>query len=182
MFKLTPVTSKIGQGHPSSNLTKTLLRYIHGISFGSMRLIFVEFIVFYKRNVDGTDGRTDRQTDGRTDRQTDRRTDQSNSRVGYTQPNLTDGQTDRRTDQSNSRVGYTQPAQLTIIGPQCENNVHVCTHILHTYTAYINNTGLIFAAEFLLLMAKTKQLPTNVNYKFWLNIVHQKYKISIFTN
>ena len=27
MFKLTPVTSKIGQGHPSSNLTKTLLRY-----------------------------------------------------------------------------------------------------------------------------------------------------------
>ena len=42
MFKLTPVTSKIGQGHPSSNLTKTLLRYIHGISFGSMRLIFVE--------------------------------------------------------------------------------------------------------------------------------------------
>ena len=42
MFKLTPVTSKIGQGHPSSNLTKTLLRYIHGISLGPMRLIFVE--------------------------------------------------------------------------------------------------------------------------------------------
>ena len=42
MFKLTPVTSKIGQGHPSSNLTKTLLRYIHGISLGPMRLIFVK--------------------------------------------------------------------------------------------------------------------------------------------
>ena len=42
MFKLTPVTSKIGQGHPSSNLTKTLLKYIHGISLGPMRLIFVE--------------------------------------------------------------------------------------------------------------------------------------------
>ena len=42
MFKLTPVTSKIGQGHPYSNLTKTLLRYIHGISLGPMRLIFVE--------------------------------------------------------------------------------------------------------------------------------------------
>ena len=42
MFKLTPVTSKIGQGHPSSNLTKTLLRYIHGIILGPMRLIFVE--------------------------------------------------------------------------------------------------------------------------------------------
>ena len=37
-----PVTSKIGQGHPSSNLTKTLLKYIHGISLGPMRLIFVE--------------------------------------------------------------------------------------------------------------------------------------------
>ena len=42
MFKLTPVTSKIGQGHPSSNLTKTLLKYIHGISLSPMRLIFVE--------------------------------------------------------------------------------------------------------------------------------------------
>ena len=42
MFKLTPVTSKLGQGHPSSNLTKTLLRYIHGISLSPMRLIFVE--------------------------------------------------------------------------------------------------------------------------------------------
>ena len=42
MFKLTPVTSKIDQGHPSSNLTKTLLRYIHGISLGPMRLIFVK--------------------------------------------------------------------------------------------------------------------------------------------
>ena len=42
MFKLTPVTSKIGQGHPSSNLTKTLLKYIHGISLGPMRLIFVK--------------------------------------------------------------------------------------------------------------------------------------------
>ena len=42
MFKLTPVTSKIGQGHPYSNLTKTLFRYIHGISLGPMRLIFVE--------------------------------------------------------------------------------------------------------------------------------------------
>ena len=26
MFKLTPVTSKIGQGHPSSNLTKSISR------------------------------------------------------------------------------------------------------------------------------------------------------------
>ena len=43
MFKLTPVTSKIGQGHPSSNLTNT-----------------------------NVDGQTDRQTDGQTDRQTDR--------------------------------------------------------------------------------------------------------------
>ena len=42
MFKLTPVTSKIGQGHQSSNLTKTLLRYIHGISLGPMRLLFDE--------------------------------------------------------------------------------------------------------------------------------------------
>ena len=42
MFKLTPATSKIGQGHPSSNLTKTLLKYIHGTSLGPMRLIFVE--------------------------------------------------------------------------------------------------------------------------------------------
>ena len=42
MFKLTPVTSKIGPGHPSSNLTKTLLRYIHGISLGPMRLLFDE--------------------------------------------------------------------------------------------------------------------------------------------
>ena len=33
---------KIGQGHPSSNLTKTLLRYIHVISLDPMRLIFVE--------------------------------------------------------------------------------------------------------------------------------------------
>ena len=33
---------KIGQGHPASNLTKTLLRYIHGISLGPIRLIFVE--------------------------------------------------------------------------------------------------------------------------------------------
>ena len=81
MFKLTPVTSKIGQGHPSSNLTKTLLRYIHGISFGSMRLIFVELSCLQAKC-----WRTDGQTDGQTDRQTDRRTDQSNSRVGYTQP------------------------------------------------------------------------------------------------
>ena len=81
MFKLTPVTSKIGQGHPSSNLTKTLLRYIHGISFGSMRLIFVELSCLQAKCW-RTDGRTDRRTDG----QTDRRTDQSNSRVGYTQP------------------------------------------------------------------------------------------------
>ena len=81
MFKLTPVTSKIGQGHPSSNLTKTLLRYIHGISFGSMRLIFVELSCLQAKCW-RTDGQTDRQTDGRTDR----RTRQSNSRVGYTQP------------------------------------------------------------------------------------------------
>ena len=42
MFKLTPVTSKIGQGHPSSNLTKTLLKYIHGISLGPMRLLLFD--------------------------------------------------------------------------------------------------------------------------------------------
>ena len=81
MFKLTPVTSKIGQGHPSSNLTKTLLRYIHGISFGSMRLIFDELSCLQAKC-----WQTDRQTDGQTDRRTDRRTDQSNSRVGYKQP------------------------------------------------------------------------------------------------
>ena len=33
---------RIGQGHPSSNLTKTVLRYIHCISLGPMRLIVVE--------------------------------------------------------------------------------------------------------------------------------------------
>ena len=32
------------KGHPSSNLTKSLLRYIHGISLGPMRLIFVELL------------------------------------------------------------------------------------------------------------------------------------------
>ena len=85
MFKLTPVTSKIGQGHPSSNLTKTLLRYIHGISFGSMRLIFVELSCLQAKCW-RTDRQTDRRTDGQTDRRTDRRTRQSNSRVGYTQP------------------------------------------------------------------------------------------------
>ena len=37
-----PWTWKIGQGHPSSNLTKTPLIYIHGISLDPMRLIFVE--------------------------------------------------------------------------------------------------------------------------------------------
>ena len=82
MFKLTPVTSKIGQGHPSSNLTKTLLRYIHGISFGSMRLIFVELSCLQAKCW-RTDGRTDRQTDGRTDGRTDRQTDgQTNLIVG----------------------------------------------------------------------------------------------------
>ena len=35
-----PWPRKIGQGHPSSNFPKTLLGYIHGISFDSMRLIF----------------------------------------------------------------------------------------------------------------------------------------------
>ena len=66
MFKLTPVTSKIGQGHSSSNLTKTLLRYIHGISLGPMRLIFVELSCLQAKC-----WRTDRRTDGRTDRRTD---------------------------------------------------------------------------------------------------------------
>ena len=33
---------KIGQDHPYSNLTKTLLSYIHGISLDPMWLIFVE--------------------------------------------------------------------------------------------------------------------------------------------
>ena len=38
-----PWPRKIGQGHPSSNLTKTLLRkHIHGISLSPMRLICVE--------------------------------------------------------------------------------------------------------------------------------------------
>ena len=69
MFKLTPVTSKIGQGHPSSNLTKTLLRYIHGISFGSIRLIFVELSCLQAKC-----WRTDRRTDGQTDRRTDGQT------------------------------------------------------------------------------------------------------------
>ena len=51
MFKLTPVTSKIGKGHPSSNLTKTLLRYIHGISLGPMRLISLLSYCVYKRKL-----------------------------------------------------------------------------------------------------------------------------------
>ena len=38
-----PWPRNISQGHPSSNLTKTLLGYIHGISLVPMRLIFVEF-------------------------------------------------------------------------------------------------------------------------------------------
>ena len=80
MFKLTPMTSKIGQGHPSSNLTKTLLRYIHGISLGPMRLIFVELSCLQAKCWQ------DRRTDGQTDGRTDRRTRQSNSRFGYTQP------------------------------------------------------------------------------------------------
>ena len=42
ILKLTSWLWKIGQGHPSSNLTKTLLRYIHGIRLGSMRLIFID--------------------------------------------------------------------------------------------------------------------------------------------
>ena len=42
MLKSTCMTSERGQGHLSSNLTKTLPRYIHGISLGPMRLIFVE--------------------------------------------------------------------------------------------------------------------------------------------
>ena len=37
-----PWPRKIGHGHPSSNLPKTLLWYIHGISLALMRLIFVE--------------------------------------------------------------------------------------------------------------------------------------------
>ena len=36
-----PWPKKLGQGHPSSNFTKTLLSYIHDISLGPMRLIFV---------------------------------------------------------------------------------------------------------------------------------------------
>ena len=36
------LSSKIGQGHPSSNLAKSLLRYIHSISLGPMRLISVK--------------------------------------------------------------------------------------------------------------------------------------------
>ena len=63
MFKLTPVTSKIGQGHPSSNLTKTLLRYIHGISLSPMWLIFVELSCLQAKCW-RTDRQTDRQTDG----------------------------------------------------------------------------------------------------------------------
>ena len=42
MLKSTPWPRKIGQGHPSSNLTKPLVRYIHGIKLVPMRLIFVE--------------------------------------------------------------------------------------------------------------------------------------------
>ena len=38
------MTLKDCQGHPSSNLTKTLLRYIHGINLGPMRLIFIELL------------------------------------------------------------------------------------------------------------------------------------------
>ena len=133
--KLTPVTSKIGQGHPSSNLTKTLLRYIHGISFGSMRLIFVELSCLQAKC-----WRTDTQTNRRTDRQTDRWTRQSNSRVGYTQPaqnicwvivftsemltdRQTDGQMDRQTDgHANLIVG------LVTRNPP-KNQAVTCMHI-----------------------------------------------------
>ena len=59
-----PMTSKIGQGHPSSNITRTFLRYIHGMSLDPMRLIFVELLCLYNQNVDG---QTDRRMDGRTD-------------------------------------------------------------------------------------------------------------------
>ena len=37
-----PWPRKIGHGHPSSNLTKTLLGYINAMSLDPMRLIFVE--------------------------------------------------------------------------------------------------------------------------------------------
>ena len=41
----------IGQGHPFSNITMTLLRYIHVISLGSMRLIFIELYRVYKQKL-----------------------------------------------------------------------------------------------------------------------------------
>ena len=44
-----PWPRQIGQSHPSSNLTKTLLGYIHGISLGPMRLIFVELSCLHRK-------------------------------------------------------------------------------------------------------------------------------------
>ena len=62
IFYQPPWPRKIGQGHPSSNLTKTLLRYIHGISLGPMWLKFVELLCLQAKC-----WRTDRRTDGQTD-------------------------------------------------------------------------------------------------------------------
>ena len=51
MYKSTPTTLKKSQGYPSSNLTKTLLRYIHGISLGPMRLLFEELSCLQAKSV-----------------------------------------------------------------------------------------------------------------------------------
>ena len=45
-----PWPQRIGQGHPSSNLTETLLRYIHGISFGPNATNICWVIVFTSKN------------------------------------------------------------------------------------------------------------------------------------
>ena len=54
MFKLTPVTSKIGQGHPSSNLTKVHQLEIHPwYKFGPQDFfinIVLSYQLFTKRN------------------------------------------------------------------------------------------------------------------------------------
>ena len=52
MIKLTyttDVSQEFRQAHQSSNLTKKLLRYIRGISLGSMRLVFIELSCFFMR-------------------------------------------------------------------------------------------------------------------------------------
>ena len=49
MLKLASCPLHIGQGHPSSILTTTLMRYIRDISLGSMRLVFIELLCLQEK-------------------------------------------------------------------------------------------------------------------------------------